>query len=419
METRRSPGRHAGTLSEHDLRRLRLASQLLVASGPGKNAGSSQDAGSGRPAETVRRLLAVQAQNLAGAFWSVGQRTPETTLGDVEADMAAGVVVLTWPMRGTLHLVHADDAEWLLPLLGPRAAAGRGKLWRDVGLTDAVFDRAAAVLSEALTDGPQTRPEVLGVLERAGISSEGQRGSHLLRHLAERRVIIFGPRRGKTQTFMRYEDLIGVGGTEFGRDESLRLLALRYMKGHGPATEQDLAWWSGLTLRDARTAVALAAPDLASVAVADRLYYLDRDVLAGYEGSGEGPGHTSPEEANLGKSSPAIHFLPGFDEFHIGYADRQLILAPEHQVLVGPGKNGLFRAPVIIDGIIAGIWSAEERKGQVDVDVVVFAGSSGADPFSRRAEAVKLETLTSGARAAADAYGNFLGHEVEVRVRRS
>ncbi|WP_342024808.1 winged helix DNA-binding domain-containing protein [Arthrobacter citreus] len=426
METRRSPGRHAGTLSEHDLRHLRLASQLLVTAGPGQNAGSShnagssQDAGSGRPAETVRRLLAVQAQNLAGAFWSVGQRTPGTTLGGVEADMAAGVVVLTWPMRGTLHLVHADDAEWLLPLLAPRAAAGRGKLWRDAGLTDAVFDRAAAVLSEALTDGPQTRPEVLGILERAGISSEGQRGSHLLRHLAERRVIIFGPRRGKTQTFMRYEDLIVVGGTEFGRDESLRLLALRYMRGHGPATEQDLAWWTGLTLRDARTAVALAAPDLAAVAVADRLYYLDRDVLAGYEGSGcIGPGHSGPEEASGGESSPAIHFLPGFDEFHIGYADRQLILAPEHQVLVGPGKNGLFRAPVIIDGIIAGIWSAEGRKGQVDVDVVVFAGSSGADPLSRQAEALRLESLTRGARAAADAYGNFLGREIEVQVRRS
>lgn len=407
MITRRSPGPRAAALSEHDLRRLRLRSQLLTGSG------------SRRPSGSVRRLLAVQAQNLAGALWSVGQRTPGSTIADVEADLAAGAVVLTWPLRGTLHLVHADDAEWLLPLLAPRAAAGRGKLWRDAGLTDAVFDRAAAVLTEALADGPLTRAEVVGVLESAGISTEGQRGSHLLRHLAERRVIIFGPRRGKTQTFMRYGDLIVVGGAEPSRDESLRRLALRYMSGHGPATEQDLAWWSGLTLRDARAAVALAVPDLAAVAVGDRLYYLDHDVLAGCEGSAEGPEDTSSKEANVGKSSPAVHFLPGFDEFHIGYADRQLILAPEHQVLVGPGKNGLFRAPVTIDGVIAGIWSAVERKGQVDVDVVVFAGPTGADPFSRPAEAARLEAMSSGARAAADAYGNFLGREVEVQVRRS
>lgn len=423
----RSTGRHAGTFTANDLRQLRLRSQLLVASEP---VGA---------AETVRRLLAVQAQNLGGALWSVGQRAPGSTRGDVEAALAAGVVVLTWPMRGTLHLMHADDADWLLPLLTPRAALGRAKLWRDAGLTDAVFDRAAAVLFEALGDGPMARPEVLRLLNEAGISTEGQRGSHLLRHLAERQVIIFGPRRGKTQTFVRYADLIPAGGSELGRDECLRRLANRYVKGHGPATEQDLAWWSGLNLREARTAVALAAPDLAAMTVEGRRYYVDPEVLSSYEaeattgagadGDARADGRAVADSVGSGAAStltprpvevtvfPRVHLLPGFDEFHIGYADRRLILASEHQAFVGPGKNGLFRSPVVVDGVVAGIWSASERKGNIDVAVSLFPDRVG--PILPGVKMLSGTEMRRGVETATTLYGRFLGVEAHAAVFRS
>ena len=465
-----STDRAVRVLTEHDLRRLRLRSQLL-ASVPGRSTATAEpDAtpGPGKtrcpgkapgPGDTVRHLLAVQAQNLGGACWSVGQRTPGSTRGDVEAALAAGVVVLTWPMRGTLHLVHADDAGWLLPLLTPRVAVGRGKLWRDAGLTDAVFERAADVLFEALGSGPMARPAVLRTLDDAGIGAGGQRGSHILRHLAERRVIIFGPRQGKTQTFMRYQDLISNGGDALGREESLRLLAVRYMTGHGPATEQDLAWWSGLTLRDSRTALALAGPDLAAITVEDRRYYLDPGALSGYDGSSEGDaraglaaeaalhagaagnrrasrdtaagarlavsardaGQNPPLSPHTVRCSdallPSVHLLPGFDEYHIGYADRRLILAAENQSQVGPGKNGLFRSPVVVDGVVAGTWAAAERKGNVEVDVSLFS-----DPGARTLPGVVMRPdadVRRGVESAADAYGRFLGLEAHAGGRPS
>ncbi|MDQ1564064.1 MAG: hypothetical protein QOI14_1015, partial [Actinomycetota bacterium] len=60
-------------------------------------------------ADTVRHLLATQAQDFAQSLWAVGLRTPGATRSDVLAALESGEVVRTLPMRGTLHLVPAED----------------------------------------------------------------------------------------------------------------------------------------------------------------------------------------------------------------------------------------------------------------------------------------------------------------------
>src|SRR4051794_13035466 len=68
------------------------------------------------PLVAVQRLLAMQAQDYAGALWSVGLRVPGATVASVESALASGQVVRSWPMRGTLHLVAAEDLGWMLGL---------------------------------------------------------------------------------------------------------------------------------------------------------------------------------------------------------------------------------------------------------------------------------------------------------------
>ena len=95
---------------------LRLAAQRLV----GPPCGSEVD--------VVRRLTAVQAQDLPGALTSVALRSTQRSRAAVEAALEAGQVVRSWPMRGTLHLVVAEDLQWMLRLMTPRviaASAGR------------------------------------------------------------------------------------------------------------------------------------------------------------------------------------------------------------------------------------------------------------------------------------------------------
>ncbi len=353
-----------------DFRQLRLRSHVLDGNGSGGVAG------------TVRRMLAVQAQNLSGARWSLGLRTPGLTDAALADALHEGTIVQTWTMRGTLHLTAPADAPWLLSLLGPRAWSGRGKLWRDAGLTGAVFEQAADVLSAALEGTALPRAAVLRLLEDAGIPTGGQRGSHILRHLAETQVVIIGPPRGRTQTFVLFRDRIPAVEPP-GREEALARLAFRYISGHGPATARDLAWWSGLTLADSRLALHLAAPDLAVLPADGEPSYVDPAVLDAPSG---------------GPAPVTAHLLPGFDEYTIGYADRTLVLDERHRSAVGPAVNGLFRPALAVSGRIRGTWEQEVRSGSVRIAVAPFPGEdlSGADG-------------AAALRVAAERFSGFLG----------
>jgi hypothetical protein len=127
------------------------------------------------------------------------------------------------------------------------------------------------------------------------------------------------------------------------RDEALREFALRYMLGHGPATARDLAWWSSLTLTDARAGLAAAADQLDTLEVAGETYYMH-------------PG--------LEPAPRAVHLLPGFDEFVLGYTDRSAQLAPEHFLTIVPGGNGVFFPTIVVDGQVVGTWKREKATAK-------------------------------------------------------
>jgi hypothetical protein len=242
-----------------------------------------------------------------------------------------------------------------------------------------VFAKAADVLGAALERTALPRAGVLRLLEDAGIPTGGQRGSHILRYLAETQVVIIGPPQGRTQTFALFRDRIPAVGPP-GREEALGRLASRYIFGHGPATARDLAWWSGLTLADSRLALHLAAPDLAVLPADGEPSYVDPEVLDARSG---GP--------------VTAHLLPGFDEYTIGYADRTLVLEDRHRSAVGPAVNGLFRPALTVSGRIRGTWDQELRGGSVSLTVAMFPGEArGADG-------------AAALRAAAENYSRFLG----------
>ncbi len=204
----------------------------------------------------------MQAQDYLGALWAVGLRTAACTRADVERALADRQIVRTWPMRGTLHFVAAEDVRWMLELLTPkvieRAAGRRGQL----GLDDETVRRAGELFAAALSDAKAlTRAEMMGVLEAGGIRTDGQRGYLLLWHHAQRGLLCFGPARGKQQTFVLLDRWVAPA-PPVPREEALARIARRYFEGHGPATVEDLARWSGLTLTDARAGLAAVQPEL-------------------------------------------------------------------------------------------------------------------------------------------------------------
>ena len=355
-----------------DILRMRLSRQLVDSSS------------ATTPHDVASRLLAMQAQDYAGSLWSVGVRLPGTVLADVERAIAERSIVRTWPMRGTLHLVAAEDVRWMLPLLTPRVIARAASRAAQLGLTDDTFARARVLFAEALGGGRQlTRPQAMALLEADGIPTAGQRGYHILWRLSQEGLLCCGPMDGKQQTFVLLDEWISPGPSERDRpprDEALARLAARYFAGHGPATLEDFAWWSGLAKSDAQAGLEAQVEPLACAEVDGRRYWW------------------LEENADSSSAGPAmgVHLLPGFDEYMLGYTDRSLQLA-EHLEAYGSSvsANGMFSATLVIDGRIAGTWKRALKRDRVEIAVRAFRHLG------------KAEVI--GLAEAADGYGAFVG----------
>jgi hypothetical protein len=316
----------------------------------------------------------MQGQDLTGALWSIGLRTPGSTAAQVEEVHASGAFVRSWPMRGTLHLVAAEDLGWMLSLTGQRmvrAAEGRR---RQLGLEAHDFALAERIAREHLTGGRHlTRAELLAAFEVGGLSTAGQRGVHTLGQLAQTGILVQSAR----ERWSLLQEWVP-SPRVLDRDEALRELALRYAWSHGPVTERDLAWWSSMTLTDARAGLAAAADELERIEDGGRTYHL----RPGLEPAGRG-----------------VHLLPGFDEFVLGYTDRSAQLAPEHSAAVVPGGNGVFHPTLVVDGRVAGTWR-RERATKSGLTIRL-------NPFVP----VNAATLRA-VRERLGRYGEFLGTEV-------
>ena len=172
-------------LTDRDVLSMRLANLRL--SLPGRS-----------PADLVDWFGAMQAQDLASGKWSLGVRIPGSREADIDAALASGEVIRTWPMRGTIHLIHPQNARWMLELTGSRALMGLQKRWDYLGLDRQTVDRAADVLRDALRGGNRlTRGQCLDVLSDAGIDTGPGRSYHLLWHTRARNRPSFCSRTGR------------------------------------------------------------------------------------------------------------------------------------------------------------------------------------------------------------------------------
>lgn len=296
---------------------------------------------------TAAHMLAMQAQNLRAGVTALGLRAGVTDL-DVAALDEVGVV-RSWSQRGTHHLLAAEDVRWMTRLCTPRVQAASKKRRGGLGLSDGDVDTCRTALLDRLAAGPAPLPrsEAYQVFAEAGVNPDGGRGSHMLRHFGGEGDIIQGSRSTGTgrseDTFVLHDAVVSQPRDLTGED-ALRELAVRYYRSRGPATVKDLAWWSGLSLRDVREATALAL-DTGTVVTVDAadgrtLHLADwqQDVT----------------DAEVDNALSTQRDLPAFDEYLLGYTDRSEVMTDAVAADVGPTKNGLFHAFHTENGTVTG-----------------------------------------------------------------
>lgn len=300
----------------------RLTAQLLSGE-PARN-----------PLAVVERLLAVQAQDLRGARLAIRSRTTGVSVTDVDRALTEDrSLVISWLNRGTLHLVRSEDYHWLHALTTPPLFAGNARRLAQEGVSPDAADRGVAVIERSLAaEGPLTRSQLRERLSAAKVRTEGQALVHILLLASLRGVALRGPMVGREQAFALVRDWLGKPA-RVDRDGALAEVARRYLVGHGPGGDRDLARWAGLPLRDARAGLGAIANELVEredglVDLADR-----------------------PGAAKL----PPPRLLGPFEPVLMGWTSRAPLLGAHEAAAVT--VNGLFRAFALVRGRGVATWS--------------------------------------------------------------
>jgi hypothetical protein len=299
----------------------RCAAQLLS----GTPAGSAE--------EVTGRLLAVQAQDPRGARLTIRSRSAGLCAADVDAALASGKLVISWLNRGTLHLVRAEDYWWLHPLTVPQSSTGNARRLEQEGVPPRDAERAVTAIETALAaEGPLTRARLRERVDATGVRTQGQALVHVLFLAAIRGLIVRGPMAGGEQAFTLVRDWLGTAPPPMDRAVALGELARRYLAGHAPASDADLARWAGIGLRDARLGLtrcgAVQRPD----------------------GLADLPGVTREEAVPM----PAPRLLGAFDPLLLGWTSRTPITGTHTNIVT---TNGIFRPFALADGRAVGIWT--------------------------------------------------------------
>lgn len=332
------------------------------------------------PADVVRWLGAVQAQEYDQAKWALALRARRASDAGIERAIIEGTILRTHVLRPTWHFVMPADIRWMLALTGPRISRAMGSYYRRLELDATVFRKSERAIARALRGGAQlTRQELKVALQRAGVNTDGvQRLAFLTIQAEIDAVICSGGRRGNQFLYALLDDR-APASRSLSREDALAELTRRYFTGHGPAQLHDFTWWSGLTVGDARAGLEMAADELATEVVDGRTYWFAKTVRS----------LTAPRRAYL---------LGLYDEYLIAYKDRSVALDRSQWTRITAGHA--FLAPVILDGRVIAGWKKVARGARTVVRVKPFAPPGRID-----------------SRAVADAvdrYASFCGQDLEL-----
>jgi hypothetical protein len=364
-----------------DVLRRRLATQRLTG-----NALSTAT-------DVVRLLECVQSQEYAHALWSLGMRTSGLTLTDVQAEFDSGSFLRTHILRPTWHFVAAEDIRWIQQVTAPRVQKLNQTIYRQHGLDPVALDRGLAIVAEELEGGRyRTRSELGRALADRGLASQGIGLAYIVMHAELEGVLCSGPVRGAQQTYALLDERVPRAASVAGDTVEL---ARRFFFGHGPASVQDLARWSSLTISQCRNALDAMKDQLSCLVVEGvelwfdpvldsfaRVASLRADRASSPPTSSSLPDERTPPLAppQLGgarsgdmRSSrrPRALLIPLYDELTLSYPRINFPQAAGHP---HPPGADLFVGCVVIAETNVGLWRRTVQGRKMIMEITVAPG---------------------------------------------
>jgi hypothetical protein len=328
-----------------------------------------QGAGLPSAADVVRLLGCVQSQEYAHALWSLGMRTSGLKVTDAQAEFDRGDFLRTHILRPTWHLVAAEDIRWILEVTAPRVQKLNHTIYRRERLDPATLDRGLALIVEELEGGRyRTRAELGQVLADQGLVGQRLGLAYIVMNAELKGVICSGPMRGAQQTYALLDERAPRSADATGDAAEL---ARRFFLGHGPASIQDLARWSSLTINQCREALEAIRDSLEGVTVEGVELWFD------------------PDAPQVGQSPDAL-LLPLYDELTLSYPLINFPQANGHPH--APGED-LFIGSVIIAETNVGTWRRTVQGRKMIMEIALAPGVVARSRALVEAAASKLATF--------------------------
>jgi len=304
-----------------------------------------------QPEEVVKYMVAMQAQDYAGAKWAIGLRMQNVGENAIEQAITDGKILRTHLLRPTWHFVSPQDIRWVLTLTAPRIHAASAAMNKKFELNNTLFNESNNVLANALQGNKQlTRPELVDVFQRAEIATDDLRFTLLLMRAELDQVICSGARAGRQFTYALLDDR-APATVPLKHEEALTKLAHGYFDSRGPATVHDFATWAGLTVADATTGLENVKAELINEVIDGKTYWM--------------PNNT---DIMLPKN-PKAYLLPMYDEFAIAYKHRDALVNPQY---LKQARHVIFEQSIVVDDQVVGTWKRSIKKVTADITLNLF-----------------------------------------------
>lgn len=343
--------------------------------------------------EAARDSAGLQAQAMPATELSLLARTGSLQAGELDhALWEQKRLVRTWCMRGTLHVIPAED----MPLF--MAATQRGNsgfhpaLLNYLSITEEEATAVVDAVGRVLDDGcVRTRKQLAAEVEALVgprfhdmlLSGWGS----FLKPAAWRGMLICGPPRGTEVTFVGTRHWLGAWEPVDRHSASVELVR-RYLRGYGPATLAEFTRWAGLrSAARVRPAWTECHPEMAEVEVeGTRLWAMADDVPA----------------MLAAEPSQEVRLVPNFDSYLLGHIDRSAMVSAQHAGRIYRTAGWVW-ATVLKGGRAVGVWSSKRNGRAWKVEVEEFAPLGRTD---RRAVGEEVERMAA-----------FLGLKPEVQIK--
>jgi uncharacterized protein YcaQ len=323
-------------------RAFRLARQRLDRRAP-----------AGSMLEVARALCGVHAQLASSAELALWARIEGIERAEVSEALEERALVKTWAMRGTLHLLPADDLALYVAVLGPRWDNPGGAWLRGHGVPEEHFEALVRLVPRAVDGKPRTREELADRLAEVGGPELRERllsgWGALLKPSAHRGDLCFGPNRGRNVTFVRPDRWLGKLDRPDPGDAE-REVVRRFLAAYGPATADDFARWIGMRGAQPKRMLAALGDEIARVDVDGR----EASMLA-----------ADVKALRAAKAPSSVRLLPAFDPHVVGTRPRSHLVDPKHEAKIYR-PQGWISPVVLVDGMAAGIWKRE--RGSVELE---------------------------------------------------